>query len=242
MRPNTPQSLAEAFSGWDGSPANAREMQKQLAGQVVLEDDFGPLRLIAGVDVGFEEAGKITRAAVVLLDADTLEPVAQTVARVPTCMPYIPGLLSFRELPAVLQAFDSLGQVPDLIFSDGHGIAHPRGLGIAAHLGVITGLPTIGVAKKILTGQHEALGEQRGDQVELFDKAGHVIGTVLRSKDKVRPLIISPGNRVSLKTAPQLVMRYVTRYRLPEPTRLADRLASRRDEKRAGSQPSMDLE
>lgn len=235
MTANTKLPRPDAFSGWDGSPGAARAMQKELASKVVLEDDFGPLRLIAGVDVGFEEGGQITRAAVVLLDAETLEPLAQTLARIPTCMPYIPGLLSFRELPAVLQALDALGQTPDLIFSDGHGIAHPRGLGIAAHLGVITGLPTIGVAKKILTGQHEPLGERRGDQVDLLDKHGEMIGTVLRSKDKVRPLIISPGNRVSLATAPQLVMRYVTRYRLPEPTRLADRLASRRDEKAAGS-------
>lgn len=223
---------ANAFTGWDGSPAAAREMQKTLAAQVRLEDDFPPLRLIAGVDVGFEEGGTITRAAVVLLDALSLEPIAQTLARIPTSMPYIPGLLSFRELPAVLQALEALPHAPDLIFSDGHGIAHPRGLGIAAHLGVVTGLPTVGVAKKILTGHHEPLGEQRGDKTELLDKAGRVIGTVLRSKDKVRPLIISPGNRVSLDTAPQLVMQYVTRYRLPEPTRLADRLASRRDEKK----------
>ena len=242
MTTAAPQGRPNVFSGWDGSTAAAREMQKQLASKVVLEDDFGPLRLIAGVDVGFEEGGKITRAAVVLLDAETLEPVAQALARIPTCMPYIPGLLSFRELPAVLQALDSLGQVPDLIFSDGHGIAHPRGLGIAAHLGVITGLPTIGVAKKILTGQHAELGERRGDKVDLLAKDGKVIGTVLRSKDKVRPLIISPGNRVSLATAPQMVMRYVTRYRLPEPTRLADRLASRRDEKRAATQQAMDFE
>ncbi|WP_407292429.1 deoxyribonuclease V [Stutzerimonas zhaodongensis] len=224
-----------SFGGWDGSTATAREIQKQLAGKVRLTDDFGPLRVIAGVDVGFEEAGRITRAAVVLLDAETLEPLEQTLARIPTSMPYIPGLLSFRELPAVLQALESLGQAPDLIFSDGHGIAHPRGLGIAAHLGVITGLPTIGVAKKILTGQHDALGDKRGDQVDLLDKSGKIIGTVLRSKDNVRPLIISPGNRVSLETAPQLVMRFVTRYRLPEPTRLADRLASRRDEKRTST-------
>ncbi len=242
MTANTPQPHPYAFGGWDGSPAAARELQKKLAGKVVLADDFGPLRLIAGVDVGFEEGGTITRAAVVLLDADTLEPLAQTLARVPTSMPYIPGLLSFRELPAVLQALDSLGQTPDLIFSDGHGIAHPRGLGIAAHLGVVTGLPTIGVAKKILTGEHALLGERRGDRVDLLSKEGKVIGTVLRSKDKVRPLIISPGNRVSLATAPQLVMRYVTRYRLPEPTRLADRLASRRDEKRAVIQSAMDFE
>ncbi len=226
--------LGAAFSGWNGSTAEARELQKTLASRLLLSDDFGPLRLIAGVDVGFEEGGAITRAAAVLLDAESLELRAQTIARVPTCMPYIPGLLSFRELPAVLQALEALGQVPDLVFSDGHGIAHPRGLGIAAHLGIITGLPTIGVAKKILTGQHEPLGERRGDQVALQDKVGRQIGTVLRSKDKVRPLIVSPGHRVSLQSAPALVMRYVTRYRLPEPTRLADRLASRRDEKRGG--------
>lgn len=242
MTEATPQCSPYVFAEWDGSTANARQTQIQLAGKVVLKDDIGPLRLVAGVDVGFEEGGKITRAAVVLLDAESLEPVAQALARIPTCMPYIPGLLSFRELPAVLQALDSLGQVPDLILSDGHGIAHPRGLGIAAHLGVITGLPTIGVAKKILTGRHEELGEQRGDQVDLLSKDGKVIGTVLRSKERVRPLIISPGNRVSLATAPQLVMRFVTRYRLPEPTRLADRLASRRDEKRASAQHVMGFE
>jgi deoxyribonuclease V len=226
-----------ALVGWTGDTAAARDLQKRLAGRVRLEDDFGPLRIIAGVDVGFEDGGAITRAAVVLLDAETLETLEQVIARVPTCMPYIPGLLSFRELPAVLQALAALKQQPDLVFSDGHGIAHPRGLGIAAHLGVITGLPTIGVAKKILTGQHEPLAEQGGAQVDLVDKSGQKIGTVLRSKDKVRPLIISPGNRVGIATAPQLVMRYVTRYRLPEPTRLADRLASRRDEKRSPGGP-----
>jgi len=222
------------FGDWDGSPAAARAMQQSLAAQVSLQDDFPPLRLIAGVDVGFEDGGTITRAAAVLLDADTLELVGSSLARIPTNMPYIPGLLSFRELPAVLQALGELPAVPDLIFSDGHGIAHPRRLGIAAHLGVVTGLPTIGVAKKLLTGAHDELDLARGAQVELRDrKTGEVIGCVLRSKDKVRPLIISPGNRVSIVTAPQLVMRYVTRYRLPEPTRLADRLASRREEKAA---------
>ncbi|MCF7201609.1 deoxyribonuclease V [Pseudomonas oligotrophica] len=225
---------ASPFGDWDGSPAAARELQKQLAAQVRLVDDFPrPLRLVAGVDVGFEEGGAITRAAVVLLAADSLEVVAQSLARIPTSMPYVPGLLSFRELPALLQALAALPEVPDLIFSDGHGIAHPRRLGIAAHLGVVTGLPTIGVAKKILCGEHEPLGEQRGDRVPLRDRAGEVIGSVLRSKERVRPLIISPGNRVSLDSAPELVMRYVTRYRLPEPTRLADRLASRREEKAA---------
>lgn len=205
-----------------------RALQQRLAARVRLEGGHSTLRVVAGVDVGFENGGAITRAAAVLLDACTLAPLAEALARLPTCMPYIPGLLSFRELPAVLRALARLPQVPDLVFVDGQGIAHPRGLGIAAHLGVITGLPTVGVAKSILVGKHGAPGPKRGDRAELHYH-GRVIGTVLRSKDGVRPLIVSPGNRVSLEAAPGLVLACCTRYRLPEPTRLADRLASRRE-------------
>lgn len=163
--------------------------------------------------------------------------MAECVARIPTSMPYVPGLLSFRELPALLQAMAGLPHEPDLVFVDGHGIAHPRGLGIAAHLGVVSGLPTIGVAKKILTGSHEPLQEQRGARVPLLDRHGRTIGWVLRSKHGVRPLVVSPGHRVSLERAPELVMACVRHYRLPEPTRLADRLASRRDA--SGGQQSL---
>ncbi len=216
------------FADWDGSAAQARILQKQPATQVRLADDFGVPRRYAGVDVGFEEGGAITRAVAVLLDAETLQPLAHAIARIPTVMPYVPGLLSFRELPALLQALEELPEVPELVFCDGHGIAHPRRLGIAAHLGVVTGLPTIGVAKKILTGHHGELAETRGAQVDLLDRQGEVIGSVLRSKDRVKPLIVSPGHRVSLATAPRLVMACVRRHRLPEPTRLADHLASRR--------------
>jgi deoxyribonuclease V len=221
-------STNSVFEGWDGSIAGARAMQTELAKQVLLEDDFPTLRVIAGIDVGFEEGGTITRASAVLLDAQTLVPIAESLARIPTKMPYIPGLLSFRELPALFEAMGGLPQVPDLVFVDGQGIAHPRRLGIAAHFGVVTGLPAIGVAKKILTGKHAELPETRGSRVPLMDR-GEVIGHVVRSKDKVRPLIVSPGHRVSLSTSVELVLRCVTRYRLPEPTRLADRLASRRD-------------
>lgn len=221
----------DLIPAWDGDVAKARQLQQQLATEVCLEDDFPPLRHIVGVDVGFEEGGAVTRAAAVLLDAKTLSPLKEIVARRPTCMPYIPGLLSFRELPTVLQALQELAEVPDLVFVDGQGIAHPRGLGIAAHLGVVTGLPTIGVAKSILVGTHGELGPARGDRAPLRYR-DKVIGCVLRSKDKTRPLIVSPGHRVGMDTAPGLVLAFCTKYRLPEPTRLADRLASRRDRAR----------
>lgn len=224
---SSPFITCSPFGDWDGTAAGARLLQQKLAGQVLLQDDFPALRLVAGVDVGFEEGGRITRAAAVLLDAETLESLAERLVRVPTTMPYVPGLLSFRELPAILCALAELPRIPDLIFCDGQGIAHPRKLGIAAHLGVVSNLPTVGVAKKILVGAHAELGPRRGDQVDLVH-GGKVVGTVLRTKDRVRPLIVSPGHRVSLASAPQLVMAFITRYRLPEPTRLADRLASRR--------------
>ena len=185
--------------------------------------------MLAGFDVGFEDEGRTTRAAAVLLDADRLAPIECHVARVPTSMPYVPGLLSFRELPALLAALALLSRPPDLVFVDGQGIAHPRRLGIAAHFGVATNLPCIGVAKKILVGEARmALHEMRGAFTPLRD-GREQIGWLLRSKPGCLPLLVSPGHRVAMPSAPELVMRYVTKYRLPEPTRLADRLASRRD-------------
>ena len=215
---------------WDGHVRAAHALQAELAQQVVLRDALPkPLRRIAGFDVGFEDDGATTRAAAVLLDADTLEVLDQQVARLPTRMPYIPGLLSFRELPALLDVLTLLQHAPDLAFIDGHGIAHPRRLGIAAHFGVATGLPCIGVAKKILVGAPRmALHDMRGAFTPLRD-GREQIGWLLRSKPGCLPLIVSPGHKVAMPSAPELVMRYVTKYRLPEPTRLADRLASRRD-------------
>ena len=217
------------FADWDGSPAQARLLQKELARQVVLEDALpAEPALLAGFDVGFEDDGATTRAAAVLLDADTLQLLEAHVARVPTSMPYVPGLLSFRELPALLQALAQLSRRPDLVFVDGHGIAHPRRLGIAAHFGVATGLPSIGVAKKVLVGQHGEPGPQRGDHVPLRH-GDEQIGWVLRSKPRCNPLIVSPGHCVSMASALHWTLRTLAGYRLPEPTRQADRLASRRD-------------
>ncbi len=224
------------FPEWDGNTTTLHALQSELAAKAVLRDQFAkPLRTVAGFDVGFEEDGAITRAAAVLLDADSLEVIASAVARLPTRMPYIPGLLSFRELPALLAALEQLPHAPDLAFIDGHGIAHPRRLGIAAHFGVVTDLPSIGVAKKILVGESRTnLHDMRGAFTPLRD-GSEQIGWILRSKPGCLPLIISPGHRVAIASAPELVMRYVTTYRLPETTRLADRLASRRDRQASAS-------
>ena len=219
---------------WTGDVKAARTLQVSLAKQVKLRDGF-PKRLstVAGFDVGFEDGGAITRAAAILLDAASLQPIALSVARLPTTMPYIPGLLSFRELPALLEALKGLPASPDLVLIDGHGIAHPRRLGIAAHFGVVTGLPSIGVAKKKLIGDYAALHEMRGAFTPLRVPSpgrnpGEQIGWALRSKPGCLPLFVSPGNKVAMASCAELVMEFVTRYRLPEPTRLADRLASRR--------------
>ena len=156
--------MTDALPAWTGDTAALRAVQDELARKVVIRDDFPkPLRTVAGFDVGFEDDGATTRAAAVLLDADTLEVIDQQVARAPTRMPYIPGLLGFRELPALLEALAMLERAPDLAFIDGHGIAHPRRLGIAAHFGVATNLPCIGVARKILVGEA---------RMALFDPAG----------------------------------------------------------------------
>ncbi|MBU6247397.1 MAG: deoxyribonuclease V [Xanthomonadaceae bacterium] len=226
-RMRSPFDIDPGLLAWDGDVPRARRLQDELAARVRLQDAFAPPRHVAGVDVGFEEGGAITRAAAVLLDAADMRLLAEAVARLPTRMPYIPGLLSFRELPAVLAALAQLPRLPDLVFADGHGVAHPRGLGIAAHLGVITGLATIGVAKKILVGRHEPVGPKRGDRQPLLHR-GRVIGTVLRSKDGIQSLIVSAGHRVSQATAAELTLGAGRGYKLPEPTRLADRLASRR--------------
>lgn len=220
--------MSQMFGDWDGSVADARRVQERLAGDVVLRDEVPETpRWLGGFDVGFEDAGATTRAAAVLLDAGTLQPIAMEVVRLPTSMPYVPGLLSFRELPALIAALGQLPHQPDLAFVDGQGIAHPRRLGIAAHLGVATGLPTIGVAKNVLCGHHEAPGALAGERTPLIHRGDH-IGWAVRSKPRCNPLIVSPGHRVSMQGALDWVLRTLRGYRLPEPTRLADRLASRR--------------
>lgn len=210
---------------WDISPTEAIAIQQQLRGEVVREDRLGPVRHVAGVDVGFEEGGGITRAAVAVLGFPSLELVDRAIFRSPTRFPYVPGLLSFREVPAVIGALEKLTVIPDLLLCDGQGIAHPRRFGIASHLGLLCGIPSIGVAKTRLIGEPAEPPDQRGASVPLLDH-GETIGAILRSRHGVKPLYISIGHRISLATALDYVMACVTRYRLPETTRWAHRLAS----------------
>jgi deoxyribonuclease V len=215
----------EPLHEWTLDPQEAAGVQDRLRKQLILAWDGRPVRSVAGVDIGLGE--HTARAAVVVLSFPDLSPVEAVVAEVPLAFPYIPGLLAFREGPAFLAAWEKLRSQPDLVMFDGQGIAHPRGVGIAAQMGLWVDLPTIGVAKSRLFGKHEEPGSQAGDRVPLSDprRGGHVIGMVLRSKTGVKPLFISPGHRMDAEHAAEFTWRCVAGYRLPEPTRWAHKVA-----------------
>lgn len=210
---------------WHVTPRAAIALQRRLRSRVIRLGRPARVRHVAGTDVGFERGGAVTRAAVAVLAYPELELVDHAIARQPTRFPYVPGLLSFRELPALLAALGRLRIRPDVILCDGHGLAHPRRFGIASHLGVYCGIPTIGVAKSRLIGEHRPPPQRRGAWVPLTDQ-GETIGAVLRSRVHTRPIYVSIGHRLSLPAAVRLVMACTTRFRLPETTRWAHRLAS----------------
>src|SRR5436305_4933227 len=209
---------------WVVQPNEAIALQRELALRVIREDRVGEVSHIAGVDMAINEENGMARAAVVLLSYPELEIVERHVYEEPVRMPYIPGLLSFREIPCILGAFAQLKQQPDLVMVDGQGIAHPRRLGIASHLGLWLELPTIGCAKSILTGHHAPLSEEVGAWVPLRAD-GETIGAVLRTRAHVKPMIVSLGHRISLETSLHYVLACCKGYRLPEPTRQADKLS-----------------
>ncbi len=210
---------------WNVTTKEAIEIQHMLRKRVFIQDDFGEIRTIAGVDVGFSENGTTACAVIAVLDVWTLEVIETATARRSTTFPYVPGLLSFREIPPVLKAVPKLEAKPDMLLCDGQGIAHPRRFGIAAHLGLLLDIPAVGVGKSRLTGTHPAVPPEKGAHVPLMNK-GERIGTVLRTRTGVKPLFISPGHRVSIDSAHRLVMKCITRYRLPETTRRAHKSAS----------------
>ncbi len=215
---------AAAIHRWDVSPSEAISIQKELKNKTVLIDDFSNIEFVAGVDVGFEKSSNTGKAAVVVLRLSNLEVVETAISRSHITFPYIPGLLSFREIPCILRALNKLKITPDILLCDGQGIAHPRRMGVACHLGVITNIPAIGVAKTRLVGQHEKVPNQKGKWCQLKEK-DEKIGAVLRTRKNVKPLYISPGHRISLETSIKIVMQCITKYRLPETTRQAHKLS-----------------
>ncbi len=210
----------KGLHGWQLSVAQALELQRQLAAQVSRSSEVSLPHFIAGVDVSVGKAKEKATGAVVVLSYPELRVVEVKVVQGGLDFPYIPGLLSFRELPLTLAAFEKLTTTPDLVLVDGQGLAHPRRLGLASHLGLFLDIPTIGCAKSRLCGYHEAPGMERGSRAEVLD-GEEVVGVALRTKDRVKPVYVSIGHKVDLPTAIQWVLQCCRGFRLPEPTRLA---------------------
>ena len=208
---------------WSVTPKQASAIQRRLAALVRQVPLVCAPRFVAGLDAAFSRDDRRCLAAVVVWDMREQTVVEQHVAVRPLRFPYVPGLLSFREGPAVLAALRRLRTPPDVLLCDGHGLAHPRRFGIACHVGVILNRPTIGCAKSRLIGTHREPGSRRGAVAPLID-GGEVIGSVLRTQDGVNPVFVSVGHRIDLRDAQQIVLACAIRYRLPEPTRLADQL------------------
>lgn len=217
--------LPRSPHAWKLSPRQAIAVQKKMARLVSPIPSARDINLIAGLDAAFSADGRHCLSAVVLWSQHERRVVEQHTAHRRLMFPYIPGLLSFREIPALLAALRKLKQTPDALMCDGQGLAHPRRFGIACHLGVICDLPAVGCAKSRLIGRHDEPAPARGARAALEDK-GHVIGSVLRTQTGVKPVFVSLGHRMDLPTAERLVLDCAVQYRLPEPTRLADRLVA----------------
>ena len=210
----------ERLHSWQVSIAQALDIQRKLAAQVSRSGKVTTPRFIAGVDISVGKAQGMARGAVVVLSYPELKLVETKVVKGKLDLPYIPGLLSFREAPLTLAACEELAVTPDLILVDGQGIAHPRRMGLASHLGLFLNTPTIGCAKSLLCGEHEVPGEKPGSYAEVIDR-GETIGVSLRTKLGVKPVYVSTGHKVDLETAIYWVLECCRGYRLPEPTRLA---------------------
>lgn len=211
---------------WNVSPKEAVEIQKQLQPRVTLKNRPEPIRYVAGTDVSFSLTDDTVWAGVVVVEYPGLEPVEKRWARGSGAFPYIPGLLSFREIPVLVSALSKLRTIPDIILCDGQGIAHPRGLGLATHLGLLVNCPTIGCAKSRLVGTYAGLGEKKGASAKMVHR-GRVIGAAVRTRNGVKPIFISAGNNITLKQSLMIVFRCCPKYRVPEPIRMAHLLVNR---------------
>jgi deoxyribonuclease V len=211
---------------WDLTAREARHLQERLRVRVVPRGSPSPVRRVAGADVSYDRGADVLFAAMVILDAQSLEVLEVARARVSSRFPYVPGLLSFREAPPVLAAAARLSRPPDLLLCDGQGMAHPRRFGLACHLGLILDLPTFGCAKTRLLGEHREPEPERGAFTRLVDR-GETVGSVVRTRTGVKPLYVSAGHRIGLRAARRFTLSFCRKYRLPEPLRMAHRESNR---------------
>jgi deoxyribonuclease V len=208
--------------GWDVTCQEAVEIQEMLKGQLILYDEPGlpPPETVAGADISYSRHSDLFFAAVILFSYPALDVLEEAFWMERVSFPYVPGFLSFREAPPLLKAFEKLSRAPDLAIFDGQGIAHPRGIGLASHMGLFLDVPTIGCAKSLLVGEHEPVGPEKGETSDLMFK-GEPVGKVLRSKRGVKPLFVSPGHRIGQDRAAKIVLSCCRGYRFPEPIRRA---------------------
>lgn len=207
-------------------PAEAKRIQKELSKQISLQPLQDEPELLAGADISFDFGSDVMHAAIIVLKLPELQPVARSLASDETPFPYIPGLLAFREMPVLLKAWNQLRLKPDVLILDGHGLAHPRRMGIATHFGIEVDHPTIGCAKNILTGSHDELGLQKGQTADLMDE-GEKVGLALRSRTGVNPIYVSPGYLCSFHDAHAIVMKALSKFKQPRTTRLAHHWANK---------------
>ena len=225
ISPRTPHRAPRTMHSWDVSPQEAVAIQRTLRSQLRLHGT-GPFATVAGIDVAYDKSSKLMFAGVVVMSDDGRELLDHATATTNADFPYIPGLLSFREIPALIEAWQQLKTMPDCLICDGHGLAHPRRFGLACHLGLLLDRPSIGCAKSLLVGTYREPGKRRGSVAPLLDQ-GEQIGVVLRTKDGVAPVFVSQGDRIGLDAAVQTVLATCRGYRLPEPQRRAHLLVTK---------------
>jgi len=205
---------------WDLQYGDAVKVQQELRERIILETPPIDLKLLAGADVSYSKGSDVFFSSIVLLEIPSMNVLEEVTAEGKMNFPYIPGLLSFREAPVLIKAFEKVKNIPDVVILDGHGLSHPRGLGLASHIGLVLDLPSIGCAKKKLVGSYDPVGTEVGDHVPITFK-GNVVGAVLRTKRNVKPVFVSPGHKMDVPSAVGIVMKTCRGYKLPEPTRQA---------------------
>ncbi|HEX9996885.1 MAG TPA: deoxyribonuclease V [Abditibacterium sp.] len=218
--------MMKSLHSWDLSPSEAIALQKELQPQIEIKPLQNEPKFVAGADLSFDLGSDTVYAGIVVLSFPALEIVEECGIQTTAPFPYVPGLLSFREAPAILEVWEKLEQKPDVLMLDGQGTAHPRRFGIACHVGLWLGIPTIGCGKTLLCGKWENLGEKRGESAPIVHR-GEKIGAALRTRDKVNPIFVSPGHWCDLESALDLTLRCGAGLKLPEPTRRAHGFVNR---------------